>query len=58
MFKGHFAAIVLIFIGTFLLLDNLGILQISLAEIIKIWWPAILIAAGVALFLTPGDKKK
>lgn len=58
MFKGHFAATSLIFFGIFLLLDNLGVLQFNFVEIIKIWWPALLIAIGVALFLTPGDKKK
>ena len=58
MFKGHFAGTALIFCGIFLLLDNLGILQFNLVDIIKTWWPALLIAVGAALFLTPGDKKK
>ncbi len=58
MFKGHFAATALIFFGVFLLLDNLGVLQFNLMEIIKTWWPALLIGVGVALFFTPGDKKK
>ncbi len=58
MFKGHFAATAFIFFGVFLLLDNLGILQFNLMEIIKTWWPALFIAIGVALFVTPGDKKK
>ena len=58
MLKGNFAATVLIVFGVFLLLDNLGILQFNLLEIIKTWWPALLIAAGAALFFTPGDSKK
>ena len=58
MFKGHFAATILIVCGVFLLLDNLGILQFSLVEIVKTWWPALLIAVGAALFFTPSDKKK
>ena len=58
MLKGNFAGTVLIVCGVFLLLDNLGVLQFSLVEIIKTWWPAILIVVGAALFWTPGDKKK
>jgi uncharacterized membrane protein YhaH (DUF805 family) len=58
MFKGHFAGTALIFCGIFLLLDNLGILQFNLIDIIKTWWPALLIAVGAALFFTPSDKKK
>lgn len=55
--KGHFAAIVLIGIGTFFLLSNLGVLHVSLAELIKTWWPAILIALGISMLFTPGGRK-
>jgi Domain of unknown function (DUF5668) len=55
--KGHFAAIVLIGIGTFFLLSNLGLLHVSLAELIKTWWPAILIALGISMLFTPGSRK-
>jgi hypothetical protein len=58
MFKGHFAATAFIFFGIFILLDNLGVLQFNLMEMITTWWPALLIGIGVALFLTPGNKKK
>ena len=56
--KGNFAAIVLIAVGLFWLLSNLGVINISLTELLKVWWPLILIAAGAALFFTPGDAKK
>jgi hypothetical protein len=56
--KGNIAAIVLVLVGAFWLLSNLGIINISLTELIKVWWPVILIALGVGMFLTPGDSKK
>jgi hypothetical protein len=55
--KGNFAAIVLIVIGAFFLLSNLGLISVSLAELFKTWWPLILIAVGISLFLTPNGKK-
>ena len=56
--KGNVAAIVLVLLGSFFLLNNLGLLNISLAELFKTWWPLILIAVGLALFFTNrGDKK-
>ncbi len=56
--KGHFVATLLILSGTVMLLDNLGIIQFSLTEIVSTWWPVLLIIIGVALFFTPGDPKK
>lgn len=56
--KGHFAAIFLIVLGTFFLLNNLGLLNVSLFELLRTWWPAILIGVGVSLLFVPGDKDK
>lgn len=55
--KGNVAAIVLIAVGTFFLLTNLGLLHISLAELFKTWWPAILIVLGISMFALPNGKK-
>lgn len=56
--KGNIGAIVLVLVGTFLLLSNLGLLNINLMDVLKTWWPMILILVGLALFFTPnGDKK-
>ncbi|MEN9395793.1 MAG: hypothetical protein RLZ81_323 [Pseudomonadota bacterium] len=55
--RGHFGAIVLVVVGTFFLLSNLGLLNISIAELLRTWWPAILIALGVGLFFVPDSKK-
>jgi hypothetical protein len=50
--KGNVAAIVLVSVGTFFLLTNLGLINVSLAELLKTWWPVILIAVGLSLFFT------
>ena len=50
--KGNVAAITLIAFGSFFLLSNLGLINISLAELFKTWWPVILIAVGISLLFT------
>jgi len=52
--RGNIAAIVLVLLGVFFLLTNLGLISISLRELLRVWWPVALIAVGVALFFTPG----
>ena len=56
--RGNIAAIVRILPGGFMLLTNLGVIDISLRELLRTWWPLILIAVGVGLFLTPDRLKK
>jgi hypothetical protein len=56
--RGNIAAIVLILAGGFMLLTNLGMIDISLRELLRTWWPLILIAVGIGLFLTPDRIKK
>ena len=56
--RGNIAAIVLLLAGSFMLLTNLGVIDISLRELLRTWWPLILIAVGVGLFLTPDRMKK
>ena len=55
--KGNVAAIVLIVLGVFFLLTNLGLINVSLAELLKTWWPLILIALGVAMIIKRTDNK-
>lgn len=55
--KGNVAAIVLIVFGVFFLLTNLGLVNVSLAELLKTWWPLILIALGVAMIVKRTDTK-
>lgn len=55
--RGNFGAIALIFLGTFFLLSNLNLINISLIEVFRIWWPAILIAVGVSMFFANHERK-
>jgi hypothetical protein len=48
--KGNFAAIVLIVVGALFLLTNLDVLSINIGEILRTWWPVILIILGLGLF--------
>jgi hypothetical protein len=58
--KGNFAAIVLVVVGALALAVNLELISIDLMQIVRTWWPLVLILLGVGLFLTPepGDRKK
>ena len=56
--KGNFAAVVLVVVGSFMLLTNLGIIDVSLRELLDTWWPVVLIGVGIALFVTPERIKK
>lgn len=50
--------IVLVVIGTLLLLNNLNILRLhDYAQFVSTWWPAILIAVGVAGLTGLGGKR-
>lgn len=55
--KGNVGALVLIFLGAFFLLSNLNVIDVSLMEIFRIWWPAILIAVGLSMFFTNRDRE-
>jgi hypothetical protein len=55
--RGHVAATVLILLGSYFLLSNLGLINVSIREIIMTWWPLVMIAAGVSMLYTPKDRK-
>ena len=55
--RGNVAAIVLIVVGSYFLLSNLGLINISLREVISTWWPLVLIAVGVSMFAEKKKKK-
>lgn len=55
--KGNVAAIVLIVVGAFFLLTNLGLINVSLAELLKTWWPLILIVLGVVMIVKRTDNQ-
>jgi hypothetical protein len=54
--KGNFAAIVLVVIGAVALGVNLDLFDFDLVALLRKWWPLALIAVGVALFFTPGER--
>lgn len=41
-----------------MLLTSLEVIDISPLEVLRIWWPAVLIAVRLALLLTPNRLKK
>ena len=43
MFKGKSIGILFIVLGVIFLMNNLNIITVSLAEIIRVYWPVILI---------------
>jgi Domain of unknown function (DUF5668) len=54
--KGNFAALVLVVVGAAFLASNLGWLNFSVLEVLRIWWPVVLIVIGLAMFFMPRDK--
>ena len=47
MFKGKSIGILFIVLGFIFLLNNLKLIEVSIAEIIRVYWPVILIWIGV-----------
>jgi len=56
MKKGKTIGIVLIVIGLLFLLNNLNLIKVSIVEIIRIYWPVILIWIGVDKLLSKSEK--
>lgn len=54
--RSHFSGLVLIALGGLFLLSNLQLIP-DLHGIMKTWWPLFLIAAGVAHWLRPHDRR-
>lgn len=53
--KGNFGSIALVLIGIVALAVNLDVLDINYVQLIRTWWPLLLIALGIAMYFTPGD---
>ena len=47
MFKGKSIGILFIVLGVIFLMNNLNIIEVSLSEIIRVYWPLILIWIGL-----------
>ncbi|MBL6663347.1 MAG: hypothetical protein ISP71_04500 [Flavobacteriales bacterium] len=60
MLKGKSIGILFIVLGLIFLLNNLNLIEVSLAELIRVYWPVILIWLGVDKLLRKSineDKK-
>jgi len=49
-------ALILIAVGVILLLQNLGLWNVSLGRLIATWWPAILIVLGMSMLFKRSSK--
>lgn len=58
MKKGKSIGILLILLGTLILINNLDLIHISMSEIIRVYWPAILIWIGVDKLIRKDQDKK
>lgn len=56
--KGNFGALVLVLIGSVALAVNLGLLDVNFIQIMRTWWPLILIVVGLGMFFAPNDGGK
>jgi hypothetical protein len=56
--KGNIGAVVLVLVGIVALAVNLDVLDINFVQLIRTWWPLLLIVLGVGMFFTPGDGGK
>lgn len=58
MKKGAGIGIFFIIVGLLFLLNNLELLDISLGEIIRVYWPVIIIWLGVDKLLRKDEKEE
>ena len=56
--KGNFGAAVLVLIGVVALAVNLDLVDINFIQLIRTWWPLLLIALGLGMFFAPHDGSK
>ena len=47
MLKGKSIGILFVVLGLLFLLDNLNLIEVSLGELVRVYWPIILIWIGV-----------
>lgn len=58
MKKGKSIGLLFILLGALFLINNLDLIDISLAEVIRVYWPLILIWIGVDKLLRKDQDKK
>ena len=57
MKKGKSIGILLIVIGLLFLLNNLNLIKVSIVELIRVYWPVILIWIGIDKLLSKSVEK-
>lgn len=58
MKKGKTIGILFIIIGLLFLLNNLNLIKVSIVELIRVYWPVILIWIGVDKLISKPTEKK
>ncbi len=58
MKKGKSIGLLFILLGALFLINNLDLIDISLSEVIRVYWPLILIWIGVDKLLRKDQDKK
>ena len=58
MKKGKSIGILLIVIGLLFLLNNLNLIKVSIVELIRVYWPVILIWIGIDKLISKSEEKK
>ena len=56
--RGNIAAIALVLVGVLALAINLDRVELDVARLLGTWWPVLLIALGVGVFLAPGTDER
>jgi hypothetical protein len=57
MKKGKSIGILLIVIGLLFLLNNLNLIKVSIVELIRVYWPVILIWIGIDKLISKSGEK-
>ncbi|NIC40651.1 hypothetical protein HA630_06170 [Aquabacterium sp. A08] len=54
--KSPTVAVLLILLGVYFLLSNLGLVTVSIRQLIGVWWPLIPIAVGVSWLVSSSKR--
>tara|TARA_Y200000002_G_C22644279_1_gene648420 strand:+ start:780 stop:959 length:180 start_codon:yes stop_codon:yes gene_type:complete len=55
--KGKSIGILLIVVGLLFLLNNLNLIEVSIVELIRVYWPVILIWIGIDKIISKSSEK-
>ena len=50
--KGNFGAITLMIVGALFLAHNLNLIHFNVFQLLRVWWPLILILLGFGMFFS------